>query len=361
MPRGRPKKSKRGNKTDKIVDPKLSKVQRRRELDKLSHHQKNTQETSSEDEEFKDDGAISTEEENFEDKGSMNTEEKKERKRCLEKDRYYNKKEEKRQEDITDKRRSARNVQWKNAREEEAIKDKKKMEKQSRRDDESKAESSQTWPSLRTRQRAQAELRGILPKSFPSQLELLAMSVGKFPKCRVTSSQPHLSCRDGKSVIYRQLKVVHEWLAACTFSDQIILHWACDLAVTDYNDFKARGLSFCEEKDIPLTVLTKEKAEQIRSHLWGNRKKEDVRQLTLEHAIQVYKEVSGVRGENRCLGVQELATAINSTWRFAQHVISAVKAGTEAELFKRRRRKSGVGEDLVADLQEFLRLPHVSR
>ena len=50
--------------------------------------------------------------------------------------------------------------------------------------------------------------------------------------------------------------------------------------------------------------------------------------------------------------VTSLAAALGCTRFFARRVVSAVQAGTEAELFKRKKRRSGVGDDVVEDLVE---------
>ena len=56
-----------------------------------------------------------------------------------------------------------------------------------------------------------------------------------------------------------------------------------------------------------------------------------------------------------------LAEVLQVTRRFAGKVIGAVKAGTEKELYKRRRRKTAVGPELLSELEEFLLLPKISR
>ena len=56
-----------------------------------------------------------------------------------------------------------------------------------------------------------------------------------------------------------------------------------------------------------------------------------------------------------------LAQAVGTTRKFAGSVVSGVRAGTEAELYKRRRRCKAVGPELLALLEEFLMLPHISR
>ena len=94
--------------------------------------------------------------------------------------------------------------------------------------------------------------------------------------------------------------------------------------------------------------------------MWGNSQREDVRRLTLEHAVRVYKEVTEVSGDGPDI-VTLLATTLDCARTFARRVIQAVRAGTEAELFKRIRRSSAVGEDVIRELVEFLKLPRVSR
>ena len=59
--------------------------------------------------------------------------------------------------------------------------------------------------------------------------------------------------------------------------------------------------------------------------------------------------------------VAALAEVIGATRKFAGRVVAAVRAGTEAELYKRRRRKTAVTPEMVKEQEEFLALPTVSR
>ena len=70
--------------------------------------------------------------------------------------------------------------------------------------------------------------------------------------------------------------------------------------------------------------------------------------------------VQGLR-EDQQGEVSCLAEVLRVTRRFAGKVVAAVKAGTEKELFKRRRHKTAVGPELLSELEEFLLLPKISR
>ena len=67
-----------------------------------------------------------------------------------------------------------------------------------------------------------------------------------------------------------------------------------------------------------------------------------------------------MKGEGES-AVTPLAAALGCTRVFAKKVVNAVQAGTEDKLFLQQKRKSGVGDDVVEDLVEFLKLPWVSR
>ena len=55
--------------------------------------------------------------------------------------------------------------------------------------------------------------------------------------------------------------------------------------------------------------------------------------------------------------VAALAEVIGATRRFAGRVVAAVRAGTEAELYKRCRRKTAVTPEVVKELEEFCPSP----
>ena len=59
--------------------------------------------------------------------------------------------------------------------------------------------------------------------------------------------------------------------------------------------------------------------------------------------------------------VGALAAATGTSRSFAGRVISACKAGTEGELYRRRRRRDAVGKELLQELEEYLLLPRISR
>ena len=56
-----------------------------------------------------------------------------------------------------------------------------------------------------------------------------------------------------------------------------------------------------------------------------------------------------------------LANLLVRTRKFAGSVVAGVRAGTEAELYKRQRRSNAVRPELLTKLKEFLLLPHISR
>ena len=59
--------------------------------------------------------------------------------------------------------------------------------------------------------------------------------------------------------------------------------------------------------------------------------------------------------------VGALAAATGTSRHFAGRVVRACRAGTEKELYARRRRKDAVGTELLQELEEFLLLPRISR
>ena len=82
---------------------------------------------------------------------------------------------------------------------------------------------------------------------------------------------------------------MQQFLETTPAKTELLLSWASDLAVNDYEKFKAHGLSFIVESDIPVSVLIWEKSERIKAEVWGNFRREDVRRLTLDHIIRVYQ------------------------------------------------------------------------
>ena len=110
-----------------------------------------------------------------------------------------------------------------------------------------------------------------------------------FPHCSIESRRPYLTSRIGKSHLYESLASVKECLRSCPLANKVILVWACDLAHTEYEEFKSRGLKFRLEMDIPRVILLKEKADLIQKDVWGNSRRQDVRRLMLDSSIRVYK------------------------------------------------------------------------
>ena len=67
-----------------------------------------------------------------------------------------------------------------------------------------------------------------------------------------------------------------------------------------------------------------------------------------------------MRGD-KSVEIDRLARGLGVTWRFAKKVVSGVRAGTEQELYKRKHRKTAVGMEELDNLEEFLKLPRISR
>ena len=257
--------------------------------------------------------------------------------------------------------REARRVQWDNVKKEKDLQEQRKKEKEESKEHKKQLKQNiieESLPSCRTMIRTQASLRYLLLDEYNSQLELLALIVPEFLDCKITSSCTQFSTRERKSTMYRKLKVIRDFLVPLRFRDQCILKWAQNIALIDYNNFKARGLCFVHEKDIPRKLLVREGAEKIWSEMVGKKRKEYTRQLTVLHAIKVYEEVILAKGLvslekytiDRHQLVTELATAIRSSRKFARHVITSVDAGKKAELLSRKRRQSSIGEDILEEL-----------
>ena len=56
-----------------------------------------------------------------------------------------------------------------------------------------------------------------------------------------------------------------------------------------------------------------------------------------------------------------LADATGTSRHFASRVVRACRAGTEGELYRRRRRRDAVGTELLQELEDFLLMPRISR
>ena len=69
------------------------------------------------------------------------------------------------------------------------------------------------------------------------------------------------------------------------------------------------------------------------------------------------REVRGTRNGE----VGALAAATSTSRSFAGRVIAACRAGTEGELYRRRRRRDAVGKVHLQELEEYLLLPRISR
>ena len=99
---------------------------------------------------------------------------------------------------------------------------------------------------------------------------MLGLVTKHFPESSpITIVNPGLTGREGKSEFYRKLLIVRQFLEPIPVKSELFLSWASDLAVTDYKQFKAHGLSFSDERDIPVTVLIWEKSEKIKAEVWG--------------------------------------------------------------------------------------------
>ena len=189
---------------------------------------------------------------------------------------------------ISKVRRESRNKQWENAAKKEQIKEAIREEKLA-----SKAGGAgdiKKPPSKGKVSSWKMELEGILPRCFEQQLIMLGMVSKHFPESSpIAIVNPGLIGREGKSEFYRKLQTVRKFLEPIPVKAELLLSWACDLALTDYEQFKAHGLSFSDERDIPVTVLIREKSENIKAEVWGNFRREDIRRLTLDHMIRVYQ------------------------------------------------------------------------
>ena len=194
----------------------------------------------------------------------------------------------KKKERISRLRREARNKQWQNAAKNEQIKEAIREGKVA-----SKAGGSgavKNPPSKTKISSWKKELKAILPRCFEQQLIMLGLMSKHFPESSpITVENPGLTGREGKSEFYRKLQTVRQFLEPIPVKAELLLSWASDLALTDYEQFKAHGLSFSDERDIPVTVLIWEKSEKIRAEVWGNFRREDIRRLTLDHIIRVYQ------------------------------------------------------------------------
>ena len=195
--------------------------------------------------------------------------------------------EEQEKERISSLRQAARNKQWANRYEKEQVKEAVKEEKLKEKAEgsgEKKAPSSQTILNWKT------EMKSLLPPCFEQQLTMLGFVSKSFPECSpISCEKPRLCDREGKSSFYRNLETVKQFLEPIPVKAELLLSWASDLAITDYDQFKAHGLSFSLESDIPVRVLIWEKSEKIKAEVWGNYRREDIRRLTLDHIITVYK------------------------------------------------------------------------
>ena len=190
-------------------------------------------------------------------------------------------------ERISSLRRAARNEQWANRYEKEQIKEAVKEEKQKE-----KAEGSgeKKAPSSHTILNWKKEMKSLLPPCFEQQLTMLGFVSKSFPECSpISCEKPRLCDREGKSSFYRNLETVKQFLDPIPVKAELLLSWASDLAIIDYDQFKAHGLSFSLESDIPVRVLIWEKSEKIKAEVWGNYRREDIRRLTLDHIITVYQ------------------------------------------------------------------------
>ena len=277
--RGRPKK--RGKLAVSEVNSKLPKERKKKELQRKQVEQSNEEEH---------DTQRSVGRPPLISGHPLNQEESKERRKHLanvkreaEAEEQLRKEEEQEQEqqrnDLSDKRRAARQTQWENFRmKQEKNEEKKKLNKEAHR-------------AVRTLEKWEQELLRLLPKALHSQLDLLALSISSFPEseCGVTAEKAKLTLREGKSQFYVTLKSVKDFLQSCPFRDKLMFNWASQLSQIDYSDFQAHGLHFTSEQDVPVDAIIKEKVEEMRSEVFGNIRREDVRKLNTTLAIRVFK------------------------------------------------------------------------
>ena len=222
MPTGRPPKRQHGTPKKRNVDPKLPKVRRDKIVRKLKRpvadvveEQNNNNDGGGEVREkaLEHVGEVSKERKqgrpSLSTAGPMNQDQLKERRKELNKARRDESKEKERQDEITNVRRSAAGKRWKSEEE------KKKQHKPDKCDE---------------------EVLSLLPDGFAVKLDILSMVAPSFPECPILSSKPCLANRLGKSTIYKQLRAVKNCLISCPLANQVILSWACKLAITDYNE-----------------------------------------------------------------------------------------------------------------------------
>ena len=191
------------------------------------------------------------------------------------------------QERISRLRRDARNKQWENKSKKEQKKTEIKEEKKASLPEGSEKKSP---PSSFKISSWKKEMKMLLPTCFEQQLDMLGIVLKSFPESSsIRCEKPGLSGREGKSEFYRKFKILQQFLEPIPAKAELLLCWASDLAVIDYEKFKDHGLSFSVESDIPVSVLIWEKSERIKAEVWGNYRREDVRRLTLDHMIRVYK------------------------------------------------------------------------
>ena len=268
---------KRGNDMRINIDPKLPKTHRQKTRRRITCAQYKEQENESTEE--SDITVEEVEEQIFDYEGTttkryrrgrpslssagpMNEEQLKARKQELYRDKKEQDKKEEKEKQISESRKEAVNIRW------EKEKERKKVHKI---------------------ERCREELYGRLPGGFILQLDILSMVTPIFPDCSIESSRPCLTSRIGKSRLYESLASVKECLRCCPLANKLILVWACDLAQTEYEEFKSRGLRFRLDTDIPRELLIKEKADLIQKEVWGNTRRQDVRCLMLDSSIRVYK------------------------------------------------------------------------
>ena len=146
-----------------------------------------------------------------------------------------------------------------------------------------------------------------------------------------------------------------------SFSHTLLLSWAQTLIKADRQLFAAHNLCFVNPRDIPLSALAQLASDKIREELLSKKWGKVLHEFTITHAIRVCKEVSFWK-HHEYGEVAGLAQAIGASHKFVAKVLSAVREGSETELFRRKLRKDSLrGSSALDELVLFLQEERNSR